>query len=244
MTSSEAHPSAPGAASRLRVGVLSGSPRRGGSCAHLAGDVVAPTLAQAGEGLAVEVRELARFRVAPCLGCGVCERTGVCVLARGEGAQAAESEGRAPGFAGLLAWLDSLDALVLVAPVYFAGPPAQLKALLDRMQFLWARRYLLGRWPRLTPQERRPCGLVVVGSGGDPFGCEPLVTCCTSALRMANFELASTERLVGYRSGRPGAEPDETFERCATDFARAFATECARRGPYAMRGAIDPLRLA
>lgn len=231
-----------GRAPRVRVGVLAGSPRLRGNCAHLAARVVAPALAGAGESLATEVRELTRFRVAPCLGCGACEHTGVCVLARGEHADA--GEGAAPGFAELLAWLDSLDALVLVAPVYFAGPPAQLKAALDRMQFLWARRYLLGAWPKLSTEARRPCGLVVVGSGGDPFGSDPLVTCCTSALRMANFEVMATERLIGYRCGREGAEPDGAFEHRAADFARAFAATCARRGPYAKRGAIDPLRLA
>ena len=63
--------------------------------------------------------------------------------------------------------LDAADELIVVSPVYFAGAPAQLKALLDRMQPYFHSTVRRG--------EKRPLVLHVVGEGGDPHGFEPLV---------------------------------------------------------------------
>lgn len=49
----------------------------------------------------------------------------------------------------LIAWFDRADALVLAAPVYFYGFPAQVKSVIDRCQPLWADR----RWQR---RRKRP----------------------------------------------------------------------------------------
>lgn len=219
--------------SRLAVGVLSGSPRHG-NCEHLARVVLAPAVESAG--CAASVAALRSYVVAPCVGCGSCARTGVCSRA---GREAAHEHSR-PGFLSLLSWLDSLDALVLVAPLYFAGPPAQLKAFLDRLQFLWARRYPLGLRPPLPECRRRPLAVVAVGGGGDPFGSSALLSCARSALRMADFELACSCELIGYRTGREDVAPDEEFERRASACAAALAREALARGAFERRGQIDP----
>jgi protein-tyrosine-phosphatase len=39
--------------------------------------------------------------------------------------------------------LRKADLVVVATPIFFYGPPAQLKALIDRSQALWARRYIL-----------------------------------------------------------------------------------------------------
>ena len=141
----------------------------------------------------------------------------------------------------LIAWLDGLDALVLVAPLYFAGPPAQLKALFDRLQFLWGRRYMLKVWPALPLEQRRPALVLAVGGGGDPFGSKALVTCAHSALRMMDFEVEVSEALVGYRTGRPDVPTDAQFEARAVERASELAALLYDRGPFARRGQIDPL---
>ena len=81
MTQARAHAGgAVGDGAPLRLGVLAGSPRRG-NCAHLAVDVVVPALrGELGECADVEARKLRSYGVAPCVGCGACERTGSCVL--------------------------------------------------------------------------------------------------------------------------------------------------------------------
>lgn len=48
--------------------------------------------------------------------------------------------------------MNSCAALVVIAPVYFAGPSGWLKAALDRCQMYWARKYVLRNWvPRKRP---------------------------------------------------------------------------------------------
>lgn len=91
--------------------------------------------------------------------------------------------------------MESCAALVVVAPVYFAGPSGWLKAALDRCQMYWARKYVLKDWiPR-----KRPAHLVVIGDGGDPYGTEPLETICTSALNCANLRIEPDRimRMIG-----------------------------------------------
>jgi hypothetical protein len=195
------------------VAVLVGSPRRGGTSEALAARV-----ARGAETAGARVRTvvLADYELAGCTGCGACEATGVCVLADGPGR---------PGFDALLAQLAPCDGLALVAPVFFAGPPSQLKAVLDRLQPLWAQRYLLGRRPVLPLDERRPGLLVAVGAGGDPFGFEPLVTCCRSALRMLDVEIAEVCDCVGASASQP---PAPCYLERAEAAGRALAERLTR----------------
>ncbi len=157
------------------VGVLSASPFTRGRC-DAACDACVESVGRAGcRACRLTLRD---YEVAPCRGCNACAATGACVIS--------------DDFPRLVGDLDALDALVVVSPVYFAGPPATLKAALDRMQVLWALRYRPaggGAYPALPDDGRRALGLAAVGSGGDPFGDEPLSTCLRSAMRMLDFEL-------------------------------------------------------
>jgi len=56
----------------------------------------------------------------------------------------------------------SCQGLVVATPVYFGGLPAPLKALVDRAQFLYFRRFEL-----LDPElpQRRPALLILVAAG-------------------------------------------------------------------------------
>ena len=99
--------------------------------------------------------------------------------------------------------IDAADELVVVSPVYFAGPPAQMKAVLDRLQPYF--------WTRVRTGAKRPAVLHVVGEGGDPHGFEPLVGPVRSALSCAGFALEVVYDWVG-KIGGDGeilAEADE-----------------------------------
>ena len=98
--------------------------------------------------------------------------------------------------------LEDADELIVVAPVFFAGPSSQLKAMLDRFQpYFWTR----------TRARKRPCTLHVVGEGGDPHGFDPLVGCVRSAAAVAGFRLERVLNWVGKidESGEIVAEADE-----------------------------------
>ena len=98
--------------------------------------------------------------------------------------------------------LEDADELIVVAPVYFAGPSSQLKAMLDRFQPYF--------WTRMRAR-KRPCTLHVVGEGGDPHGFDPLVGVVRSAAAVAGFRLERVLDWVGKidETGEIVAEADE-----------------------------------
>ncbi|MCL2324803.1 MAG: flavodoxin family protein, partial [Actinomycetia bacterium] len=110
----------------MNLTLIEGSPRRGGNTATLAVSL-ARQLQRSGS--AVQRFSVAEQHFAPCTGCNACLDTGECVQ---------RSEGDATG--ELYAALDTCDALLWVTPLYFAGVPAQLKALIDRFQIYYGRR--------------------------------------------------------------------------------------------------------
>ena len=133
---------------------------------------------------------LSKKRVAPCTGCGSCEKTGDCIMANEESPLFAGDD-----YAELMDALAYADALAVVSPLYFAGPPAQLKALYDRMQPFWAQKYLLGKEPRT----KRPAQIFILGGGGDSHGYDPMVTISRSALAVAGFSLEKIQNFIGFK---------------------------------------------
>lgn len=123
--------SAPVAAAAPETGAAAGrlcalacSPRAGGN-SDTAAALVCDAAGDAG--LAVDRLFLRDFAVRPCVSCGHClKEPGVCPLDAGDDA------GR------LFARLHEAEMVVIAAPVYFYGPPAGLKALIDRAQRFWA----------------------------------------------------------------------------------------------------------
>lgn len=68
--------------------------------------------------------------VSPCRGCNACFNGGKCVVKD-----------------SMQRWyplIEEVDALVVSHPVYFYGPPAPLKAFIDRCQPFWFRRFVKG----------------------------------------------------------------------------------------------------
>jgi multimeric flavodoxin WrbA len=59
--------------------------------------------------------------------------------------------------------LEGADRIVLASPVHFMGVTAQAKAMIDRCQALWARKYILKRPPLGDKRERK--GLFVSVGG-------------------------------------------------------------------------------
>lgn len=154
----------------------------------------------------VSVVAVSSVDVAPCMGCDACRKA----LPKDDGAYPEIPEKGDPlaqcnlvfrsdasahqciigdEMAEVRKHLDAADELIVVSPVYFSGAPAQLKALLDRMQpYFWSNL-------RERTKERRPCTLHVVREGGDPHGFDPLVGVVRSAFGVAGFKL---ERVVDW----------------------------------------------
>ena len=86
--------------------------------------------------------------------------------------------------------IDSADEITVVSPVYFAGPPSQLKALLDRLQPYY--------WTNARVEEKRPAVLHVVGEGGD----RPLGACCCGVPSGNRVRLGGEDRRERRDHGR------------------------------------------
>ncbi|MFZ5573034.1 MAG: NAD(P)H-dependent oxidoreductase [Thermodesulfobacteriota bacterium] len=115
---------------------LQGSPRLKGNTAHLLSAFMATANKRGADTSVVEVPKL---NLEPCRGCGFCEKKGRCVI---------EDDDMVRNIYPLLRMA---DAVVLATPIYFYNAPAQLKALIDRSQALWSRKYKLN----LTDPKRR-----------------------------------------------------------------------------------------
>lgn len=157
---------------------------------------------------------LAKKHIDPCIGCGSCSKTGTCILA-GKTVNGHFTD----DYLELKAVIDRVDAVAVVSPVFFAGPPSQLKALYDRMQPYWAQRYYLG----YPAREKRPAQLFMVGGGHDPHGFQPLITTTKSALAVAGFNLEKINNFIGFCAPRdvPTYPSDEdAFSYSHGDLAR------------------------
>ncbi len=89
--------------------------------------------------------------------------------------------------------LDAADALIVVSPVYFSGAPAQMKALLDRMQpYFWS-----DARTHVHEQGARPMILHVVGESSGPHGFDPLIGTVKAAFAVAGFKLERVYDWVG-----------------------------------------------
>ncbi len=106
---------------------LFGSPRKGGNTELLLESFLRGVEAA---GLGTERLRLADLDVKGCLGCHGCDETGRCVIQ--------------DGMEEVYQALERCERVVLAAPIYFYNVPSQTKAVIDRSQALWARKYLLG----------------------------------------------------------------------------------------------------
>lgn len=182
---------------------IAGSPRKAGNSSALL-DALAHGAEDAG---ATPVHlSVADLTIEACRGCGACSTTGVCKLS--------------DDMDDVYTMLDEADAIAIATPVYFATVPAVLKALYDRCQPYWVRRYVMGS-PR--PAHRRPGALLVVGGGGDPFGVDCAIAPTKSVMAVLDVALDRVLTVVGPDArGAIGDFPDELKS------AHAMGAELAR----------------
>lgn len=100
---------------KMKITVLTGSPRRNGNTSHLAAQF---TKGAEEAGHEVFRFDCARHNVAGCIACNACGMNGDCVLQ--------------DDFAELRPHLIEADMVVFATPMYYFGFSAQLKAVIDR----------------------------------------------------------------------------------------------------------------
>jgi len=113
------------------------SPRKSGNSASAALDAL-DCLHTAGH--TSEPLWLREYAVAPCVACGVCDKPPYACPLDGERVKTTDTAQASvqDDAHELLERIRRADVLLLASPVYFYGPPALFKALIDRSQRYWA----------------------------------------------------------------------------------------------------------
>ena len=110
----------------MKVLGLAGSPRRHGTT-----DILLEKFMQgaAAKGAETKTLNVCNLKVSGCIHCDACLEKGICIIK--DDMQMIYKE------------MESADRIVVTSPVQFMGISAQMKAVIDRCQALWARKYVL-----------------------------------------------------------------------------------------------------
>ena len=132
------------------LGIM-GSPRLGGNTDLLMDEALKGARSQGAFAEKIIVDEL---DIAPCRELCGCMKDGRCVIR--------------DDMDDIYRSLEEADALIIGSPMFFYGLPSQLKALVDRCQALWARKYVL---KQESPMQGRKGAFIAVGAtkGSDLF---------------------------------------------------------------------------
>ncbi|MFC1974633.1 flavodoxin family protein [Chloroflexota bacterium] len=132
---------------KLKVLGIAGSPRRDGNTDLLLAEVMRGA---AGKGAEVKTIILNNLKITPCQHCDACHKAGNCRIQ--DDMQMIYRE------------LEEADRIVLASPIQFMGVTAQMKAMIDRCQALWARKYVLKIPPFRNVRERKGFFISVGGT--------------------------------------------------------------------------------
>ena len=110
----------------IKVLGISGSPHRHGNTETLLDSFLAGAKSA---GASVEKVVLKDLDYVPCQGCNACHKTGECIV----------QDDAITLFDKIL----EMDAIAVASPIYSMGITAELKGLIDRGQYLWARKFIL-----------------------------------------------------------------------------------------------------
>lgn len=134
----------------MKVLGISGSPRHRGNTELLLTEALKGA---ASKGAEVETIFLSQLNIAPCQHCDACFEAGKCKI--NDDMQMVYRE------------LEAADMVILTSPIHFMGVTAQAKAMIDRCQSLWARKYKLNLPPLGNLRPRKGLFISVGGRSVD-----------------------------------------------------------------------------
>jgi multimeric flavodoxin WrbA len=142
---------------------ISGSPHRHGNTETLLDRFLEGTQ---NAGATFEKVVLRDLHYSPCRGCNACHKTGDCIV---------QDDAIA-----LYDTIMGVDCIAVASPIYTMGITAELKGLIDRGQYLWARKFILKTLYFTNDHIRKHKGIFVstAGLGWDRVfdGAFPVIT--------------------------------------------------------------------
>ena len=131
----------------MKVLGIFGSPRKGGNTELLLEEALRGAEA---EGAEIERLRLGDYNIIPCKECLACYKDGNCIIL--------------DDMAKIYPILLEADIIILASPIFFYGVTAWAKALIDRCQALWARKYQL-KDPSLGKDGKKRIGFFISVGG-------------------------------------------------------------------------------
>ena len=182
----------------MRVLGMNGSPRREGNTDLLLAQVMKGAEDKGAETKTLILNDL---DIGPCQHCDACFEAGVCKIK--DDMQMVYTE------------MEKADRIVLASPIHFMGLTAQMKAMIDRGQALWARKYIL-KIPPLGDKRPRKGLFVAVGGMKLARLFEPSLATVKAFFTVIDVEYAG-ELLV------PGVDEIGAIKKHPTALKDAFA---------------------
>lgn len=139
----------------MKVLGIAGSPRRDGNTDLLLAEFMRGAASQGAEVKTIILNDL---NFIACQHCDACLKAGKCQY--DDDMQMIYRE------------LEQADGIVLASPIHFMGVTAQMKAMIDRLQARWARKYVL-KIPPLGDRRERKGFFIAVGGRRTPNIFEP-----------------------------------------------------------------------
>lgn len=157
----------------MKVLGICGSPRKEGNSSSLLAEALRGCEASGAETKIIHVIDL---NVSPCIHCDSCLKTGKCIYH--------------DDMDILLKEMDEADLIFISSPLHFANVSSQLKTVIDRMQVLWATKYVL-KQPYLSEKKRSAVFITTASRYGDDL-FEGSIATIKDFLRCGNIKLAMT----------------------------------------------------
>jgi multimeric flavodoxin WrbA len=132
----------------MKILIIMASPRKGGNTDLLTQEVI-KGIQQTNAEIELEVVNLYEKNISGCKEIYACKKTGHCVIR--------------DDFLTIYKQLEQCDKLVIATPIFFYAPPAQLKALIDRSQAFFMRKYWLKDPILAADSPKRPMYLLALG---------------------------------------------------------------------------------
>ena len=129
----------------MKVLGITGSPRRGGNTDLLLAELMRGATSKGAEVKTIVLNDL---NITPCQHCDACLNKGVCRI--DDDMQMVYRE------------LEQADCIILASPIQFSGVTAQMKIMIDRLQSLWVKKYIL-KIPPLGDERKRKGFFISVG---------------------------------------------------------------------------------
>lgn len=156
----------------VKVLGIAGSPRKNGNTDMLLAEFMRGA---ASKGASTKTLFLRDMQISTCQHCDACLKAGICKI---------KDE-----MQGIYVDFQEADVIVLASPVQFTGVTAQMKAMIDRAQSLWAKKYVL-KVPPLGDRRERKGFFISVGGRKVPNLFDPMLVMIKTFFRIIDVKYA------------------------------------------------------